>query len=419
MEQTEYPDQKTLRKQYEKLYAFREIVANDLETRISGIVKHLPSPPSVISRVKEFDSYYKKYIRFLKRGDESPLITDIIGIRIICPFLNDLSDIVRLIKANFEVTKEELKGEDLSYKEFGYESIHLLMKIPEEIVDVAPLMDCDIVEIQIRTILQDAWAEVEHELFYKAELNLYDGPMKRKLHGVNATLMIADLIFQEIRSHQRQLNGELGKRRGSFFKKIEDSIDARLFDEEENSELQIFQLSPNGLYESVHSYGSAASFGSDESIDDLLLKALSAHNQRDFTQAIFYYTRILELDPDDGIKSLIHNHRGMSFFARSHYEEAVADFIRALALDPKSYKAAYYQGIVCAVLQRYLDAIDAFNHSLEINRFQPYCLYRRGQAYFHIEDYPKALADCEAALALESFDGALKFKQLLLDKLKM
>ena len=414
-----YPDQKVLRKQYEKLYAFREIIANELVLRISGIVRHLHSPPSVISRVKEFDSYYKKYVRFLKRGDNFPFINDIIGIRIICPFLNDLSDVVKLIKANFDITQEEMKGEDLSYNEFGYESIHLLIKIPEDIIEAAPSAGCLITEIQIRTILQDAWAEVEHELFYKAELNLYDEPMKRKLHGVNATLMIADLIFQEIRSHQRQLNGELGKRRGSFFKKIEDSIDARLFDEEKPKETQPFQHITNTFYESTDSYGSAGSFGADDSIDDLLLRALSAHNQRNFSEAITYYTQILELDPDDTIKSLIYNHRGMSFFARSHYQEAVEDFSKALALDPKSYKAAYYQGIVCAVLQRYSDAIDAFNHSLEINPYQCYCLYRRGQAYFHMEDYPQALADCEASLALESFDGAVKFKQLLLEKLKM
>ncbi|MDR0474476.1 MAG: tetratricopeptide repeat protein, partial [Treponema sp.] len=107
------------------------------------------------------------------------------------------------------------------------------------------------------------------------------------------------------------------------------------------------------------------------------------------------------------------------FFARSHYEEALADFRKSLELDPKSYKAAYYEGIICSVLKDYPRALDAFNLALEINSYQPYCFYRRGQAYFHLEDYPKALADCEAALALESFDGAQKLKQIILKKLKM
>jgi putative GTP pyrophosphokinase len=70
-------------------------------------------------------------------------------------------------------------------------------------------------------------------------------------------------------------------------------------------------------------------------------------------------------------------------------------------------------------LKRYSRAVDAFNRSIEINPYQPYCLFRRGQAYFHLEDYPQALGDCEAALALESFEAVRKFKDLVLSKLKM
>jgi putative GTP pyrophosphokinase len=74
---------------------------------------------------------------------------------------------------------------------------------------------------------------------------------------------------------------------------------------------------------------------------------------------------------------------------------------------------------VSSVLGRYPQALDAFNRSLEINPYQPYCLFRRGQAYYHLEDYPHALGDCEAALAIESFEAALKFRELILEKMKM
>jgi putative GTP pyrophosphokinase len=160
-------------------------------------------------------------------------------------------------------------------------------------------------------------------------------------------------------------------------------------------------------------------YSSRASIDEMLLDALSAHNKHEFQQAIALYSRILEFNPDDIIKALIFTHRGMAFFARSHYEEAIADFAKALELDRNSYKAAYYQGVVYAVLRQYPEAINAFNISLNLHPFQHYCLYRRGQAYYHLEDYPHALADCEAALALNSFEGAKKFKQLLLEKLNM
>jgi putative GTP pyrophosphokinase len=384
------------------------LVARDLSSRLEETLRLLSSHPTIKARVKGFSSFFKKYIRLLKKDVSSqtpPVITDIIGIRIICPFLEDLTQVEGLLRKNFEVLEIERKGIDHSFREFGYESIHLLVKIPAESIQRLGFPGCDVAEVQIRTILQDAWAEVEHELVYKAEFNPFDDPMKRKLAAVNASLFLADIIFQEIRTYQRQFNGELGKRRDSFFKKIEESTDNLLFAGEKT--------------ESTASPPPPVSSAND-SIDDLLLNALYAHNKNQFSEAIAFYSRILELNPDDAIRSLIYKHRGMAFFARSHYEEAVEDFSKSLELDPKSYKAAYYRGIVCSVIERYIPAIESFDRSLVINPYQPYCLYRRGQAYYHLEDYPQALADCEAALALEPENEALKkFRQMLLHKLKM
>ncbi|MDR0312458.1 MAG: tetratricopeptide repeat protein [Treponema sp.] len=405
----QYPDQSALKKEYDELLDSRESAAEELSVRVSEAVHHLLSTPTIKARVKDFDSYYKKYIRLLKSDDSSlsPLIADIIGLRIVCPFLEDLATVEEVLNANFEVYEVQHKGGDHTFREFGYESVHLQIKLPLDLVKAGGLPAEEAAEIQIRTILQDAWAEVEHELVYKAEFNPLDEPIKRKLAAVNASLSLADIIFQEIRSYQRQLNGELEKRRDSFFRKIEESTDALLFSEampETREEIEE-QLQPH--------------YSSRASIDEMLLNALSAHNKRKFQQAIALYTQILEIDPEDDIKALILKHRGMAFFARSHYKDAIADFAKALELDPASHKAAYYKGIVHAVLRQYTEAVNSFNVSLKINPFQHYCLYRRGQAYYHLEDYPQALADCEASLALEYMEGAVKFKQLLLEKLNM
>jgi len=156
------------------------------------------------------------------------------------------------------------------------------------------------------------------------------------------------------------------------------------------------------------------------SIDDLLLEALKAHNENRFAEAIAVYSRILELQPDGLICSLIYKHRGMANFAQSNYDDAIVDFNKALELDPKSYKVAYYRGVVRSVLRQLPEAIDDYTMSLDINPFQAYCLFRRGQAYFHIGDYPQALSDCEAALAMEPGNDAIqKFRVLVQSKLKM
>jgi putative GTP pyrophosphokinase len=313
----------------------------------------------------------------------------------------------------FEVVEVEKKGSNYSFKEFGYESTHILVAIPERFIAQYGECGCDVAEIQIRTILQDAWAEVEHELVYKAEFNPFDEPMKRKLAAINANLSLADLIFQEIRAYQRQLNDEFGKRRYSFFKKIEDATDSLLFVPNET-----------GQTEADRTDWSAGDFAlnlrANTSMDDLLLNALHAHNNNQFNEAIYFYSRILEMNPDSTVRALVYNHRGMANFARSRYEEAIEDFSQSLALDPRSYKSAYYRGLVRAVLQQYAEAVDDYTLSIEINPYQHFCLYRRSQAYYHLGDLPQALADCEASLDLNpESQSARQFLGILRNKLKM
>jgi putative GTP pyrophosphokinase len=402
------PSQNELRRIYEKDGGIRELYLRELRGLMDQALAALPSRPTVKARVKDFPGFFKKYIKILKASPRSPVppvITDLVGIRVICPFIEDLEAAERIIRDHFEVVETERKGSGYNFKEFGYESTHLLIKIPPLIVEKCGKSDCTMAEIQIRTILQDAWAEVEHELVYKAEFTPFDDPMKRKLAAVNASLSLADTIFQEIRSYQRQLNGELGKRRDSFFQKIEETSDAFLFDGDQGEKRPLPEVFPSV---------------SSDSIDDLLLNALYAHNKNRFDEAIDFYSRILEVNPNDTIRSLIYKHRGMANFARSRYREAIDDFSRSLELDGTAYKACYYRGVVKSVLQDYSGAVEDFTTSLEINPYQSFCLFRRGQAWYHMDDYPRALSDCEASLALDPENGSAgKFRELLLDKLKM
>ena len=202
------------------------------------------------------------------------------------------------------------------------------------------------------------------------------------------------------------------KRRGSFFQKIEESTDEILFSgtdtRSQEKENQLPPVDANSVSDN------------HVSIDDLLVSALSAHNQNRFNEAINQYTKILELKPADLICSIIYKHRGMANFACSQYNEAISDFSTSLALDEKSYKAAYYRGVVYSVLKEYSQAIDDYTLSLTINPYQSFCLFRRGQAYYHIGDYPQGLADCENSLALEPNNkSAIKFKEMLHEKLRM
>ncbi len=336
-------------------------------------------------------------------------LTDVLAMRVICPFIGDLDRVEETLSSAFNVREVEHKGAQSSFKEFGYQSTHLLVQLPDDLQDGMELVDNKVCEIQVRTILQDAWAEVEHELVYKAEFTPFDDPMKRKLAALNANLTLSDMLFQEIRDYQHQLNNELAKRRVAFFKKIEDTIDQDFFATNKDTAVKkdSEKKDPSWL-------------GPWRSMDDLLLEALNAHNRADYLEAIEIYTHILETKPKDEIKALIHKHRGMAFFAESRYDEATADFSATLMYDDQCYKAAYYRGVVHSVREEYSEAIDDFNLAIDIHPYHFYSIYRRAQAFYHIGDFPKALADCEAALELEPANDFLKrLKKMSVARLKM
>jgi putative GTP pyrophosphokinase len=413
-----FVSQKVLREEYGRYEGPRKLVARDLESQLEKKFSHLGSRILVKGRLKNFSSYYKKYLRILKAkaGGEAATgpshelleITDLIGLRVVCPFLEDMWETEKIIRDAYEVVEVERKGAGYSFKEFGYESTHFLVNIPRPLLEARGECGCRVAEIQVRTILQDAWAEVEHELVYKAEFTPFDEPMKRKLAAVNASLSLADTIFQEIRGYQRQLNGELGKRRDSFYQKIHESTDALIL------------ADPAGIRPKESEKQDDYNPLSASTVDDMLLNALYAHNKNRFDTAVALYSRILEMKIADPIRSLIHKHRGMAYFAQSLYQDAIDDFSNSLLWDKTSYKAAYYRGVVWAVTRQYTQAVEDFTLSLTINPYQAFCLVRRGQAYYHIGDYPAALADCEAALDLEpENETARHLRKLLQAKLKM
>jgi putative GTP pyrophosphokinase len=185
---------------------------------VQNVLQDHGSFPTIKCRVKRFDAYFDKLIKMSRHYRESdiPPLTDFLALRIICPFLEDLEIIEDLIKTNFTVIELDRKGLRHSIREFGYDSVHFLIKIdPAARKHALPYMS-DVCEVQLRTILQDAWAEVEHELIYKSDITLPIESIRRKLAAINATLTLSDLIFQEIRDYQKEIRERDRKRRQSL-----------------------------------------------------------------------------------------------------------------------------------------------------------------------------------------------------------
>lgn len=371
-----------------------------IERQLKSLLR-LSSKPLYKSRVKSFNSYFKKLTRIKPPSlgqQDLPVLTDLIGIRVICAFLEDLTTVEKIITSNFEIVEVEKKGAERSFSQFGYESTHILIKIPEEIAKERQLPPGLVCEIQVRTILQDAWAEVEHELIYKSEFTPFDLPLRRKLAAVNASLNLADIVFQEIRDYQSKLNRELDCRRASFYEQA-DSLSKG-----------IGYLSETGLEEEVPETIESISPFVHGTIDDMILEAIHAHNSGELDKAKEIYSQIIDSkpQPNDIVLSVILKHRGMAFFAQNQYKEALADFMASAEHDPKNFRSLYYVGIVYSILEDNETAVEYFDKSLDVNEFQSHVYYRRGLANYHLNKFDDAIDDVKKAIGLGLEDDDVK-----------
>lgn len=124
----------------------------------------------VSCRAKEVDSFAKKAEDERYTAPETQ-ITDLSGGRIIAYVESDLEPIKKIIEENFDIDWPNSldKSEKLGIDKVGYRSIHYICTLSKERLRLPEYKKFEgkKFEIQIRTLLQHVWAEVEHDRSYK------------------------------------------------------------------------------------------------------------------------------------------------------------------------------------------------------------------------------------------------------------
>jgi putative GTP pyrophosphokinase len=152
---------------------------------------------SIVGRVKERKSVLGKILR---KSYTSPdlQIEDLVGVRVICLYRADLEKVDMTIRSLFEVLTHEDKSAAAGDDRFGYMSVHYICRLSTS--DSGPRYDRLRglkFEVQVRTILMDAWANVSHHLAYKSEHSL-PADKKKDFFALAAMIHMADGQFQEL-----------------------------------------------------------------------------------------------------------------------------------------------------------------------------------------------------------------------------
>jgi ppGpp synthetase/RelA/SpoT-type nucleotidyltranferase len=157
------------------------------------------------SRVKDPDSLADKAAKLrddgtFKYADPRREITDYLGLRVLVPLRTEMASVTQLLEDLFVVVEKTDLREGMAEDVPGYQSTHLLVRLrPESLADhdFRGLGD-PLFEIQARTILQHAWASLQHDLMYKTERR--PGPeIRRRLIALAGLLELAEREFILVR----------------------------------------------------------------------------------------------------------------------------------------------------------------------------------------------------------------------------
>lgn len=135
-------------------------------------------------------------------------IRDSIGIRIVCGFVDDIYKIVEIIRNFDDCSIAAEKDYIQNAKPNGYRSYHLIVELSTDFPDcLGNERGSYFIEIQLRTIAQDSWASLEHQMKYKHDIK---NPKRivRELKRCADELASCDLTMQTIRNLIQESSGD-------------------------------------------------------------------------------------------------------------------------------------------------------------------------------------------------------------------
>lgn len=123
-------------------------------------------------RIKKEDSLAGKLERKGAKYKSVDDITDLLGLRVITFYTDDVDKVAALVAQTFDIdwgnSVDKRKLHELD--SFGYNSLHYICRLPAGSADVAL---CHIpFEIQMRTALQHVWSTINHDTGYKSDVQI-------------------------------------------------------------------------------------------------------------------------------------------------------------------------------------------------------------------------------------------------------
>lgn len=159
---------------------------------------------SVNARVKSFHSFRQKALRREPNGEYSYAdpwheIHDLVGVRVTTYHSTEIPDIVEALDEELTVLRRiDKTAETRISGQLGYGSHHLICRVDENSPTELSPYEGLLFEVQVRTVLQHAWAEFEHDIRYKSSGQHSDPRIDRAFALAAGLIELADQQFDQV-----------------------------------------------------------------------------------------------------------------------------------------------------------------------------------------------------------------------------
>ncbi len=200
--------------QFRSWYAAQAVALEDacaaLTARVAAVVTLAGGVDitKVEGRVKDVDECVRKFVRKYRPAleesntpyDIQAYITDLIGVRVVCLYEDELEKIAQIVRAHFAVidVTDKVSAVESTEAWFGYKGLHLDLRMgvaQRDLPEHAAYAQWPF-ELQVRTIIQDSWSVLDHKIKYKKSI---PGQLKRRINVLSALFELADREFLQIR----------------------------------------------------------------------------------------------------------------------------------------------------------------------------------------------------------------------------
>lgn len=151
----------------------------------------------VTGRVKPVASIQEKLVRRHIAEDRIEQdLQDIAGVRIMTQFVDDIYQVVYILRKRTDMTILEERDYVTNAKPSGYRSYHIVIEYPVQMVNGEKKI---LAEIQVRTMAMNFWATIEHSLNYKFD-GVFTPELSDRLERAADAAFKLDQEMSEIRS---------------------------------------------------------------------------------------------------------------------------------------------------------------------------------------------------------------------------